>query len=145
MEYLMVWIWLAVFVVAVVVELATPQFLSLWFALGALLCLGLAFIPGLPWWAQLLIFAASSTVLLIFLRPICKKYLLRKRVHTNVDSLIGRDLRMLTEANFDTLGTAKVGDVVWNVKSKDDSPLEAGEIVTVIAVEGNKLIAAHKE
>lgn len=140
---IMVWIWLAVFLVAVVVELATPQFLSLWFALAAVVCLGLSFIPGLPWWAQVLIFAVLSTVLLICLRPICNKYFLRKQVATNVDSLIGREVRMLTEANFDVLGTAKVGDVVWNIKSQDDSPLLAGEVVKVLSVEGNKLIATH--
>ena len=140
----MVWVWLGVFIVALAIELATPQFVSLWFALSAILCLGLSFIPGLSWWAQLIIFAGVSVALLFALRPVCNKYFLRKQVATNVDSLIGREVRMITEANFDEMGQAKVGDVVWSVKSADDTALAAGEIVVVVSVEGNKLIAKHK-
>jgi len=141
---IMVWIWLGVFVVTLVVELSTPQFISLWFAASALVCLGLAFIEGLPWWGQVIIFVVLSTVLLIFLRPVCNKYLLHRHMATNTDSLIGRDVRMITEANFDQLGQAKVGDVVWSIKSKDDTPLLVGDIVTIVAIDGNKLIAEHK-
>ncbi|MBQ4443736.1 MAG: NfeD family protein [Clostridia bacterium] len=141
---IMVWIWLGIFVVTLVVELATPQFVSLWFAISSLLCLGLAFIPGLPWWAQVIIFVVLSTVLLVFLRPICNKYFMHRHQATNTDSLIGREVRMTVEANFDQLGQAKVGDVVWSIKSKDDTPLPAGEIVTIIAIDGNKLIAERK-
>jgi len=140
----MVWVWLAVFAAALVVELCTPQFVSLWFSLAAAVCLGLSFIPTLPWWGQIIIFAVLSTVLLVALRPICNKYFLRKKVATNADSLIGREVRMLKEANFDQLGQAKVGDVVWSVKAKDDSTLTEGEVVTIVAIEGNKLIAEHK-
>jgi membrane protein implicated in regulation of membrane protease activity len=140
----MVWIWLVVFVAALVIELSTPQFVSIWFALSALICLGLSFIPNLFWWAQLIIFAVTSTALLLALRPICNKYFIKRKVATNTDSLIGREVRMLSEANFDSLGQAKVGDVVWSVKSKDDQVLPEGEIVTIIAIEGNKLIAERK-
>lgn len=144
MGNIMVWIWLGVFAVALVVELSTPQFLSLWFAIAAVVCLGLSFIPGLPWWGQVIIFAGLSAILLVALRPVCKKYLTRKQVATNADSLVGRDVRMLKEANFDQLGQAKVGDVVWSIKAKDDIPLLEGEVVTVIAIDGNKLVAEHK-
>lgn len=140
----MTWAWLAVFVTALVIELCTPQFVSIWFSIAAVLCLGLSFIPALPWWAQIILFAGLSVALLFALRPICKKYLLRKRVATNADSIIGREVRMITEANFDTLGSAKVGDVVWSVKSKDDTPLAAGDIVVIVDIEGNKLIAERK-
>ena len=140
----MVWVWLAIFAAAMVFELSTPQFVSLWYALGALLCLGLSFIPDLPWWGQIIIFAGVSTILLLALRPICNKYFVRRKVATNADSLIGREVRMIKEANFDTLGQAKVGDVVWSVKAKDDSVLSEGEIVTIVDIEGNKLIAERK-
>jgi len=144
MGNIMVWIWLAVFAVALIVELATPQFLSLWFAIAAILCLGLSFIPGLPWWGQVLIFVGASAILLVALRPVCKKYLNRRQTATNADSLIGREVRMIKEANFDQLGQAKVGDVVWSIKAKDDIPLPVGDIVTIIAIDGNKLVAEHK-
>ena len=144
MGNIMVWIWLGIFAIALIVELSTPQFLSLWFAIAAILCLGLSFIPGLPWWGQVIIFVGASAILLVALRPVCKKYLNKRQVATNSDSLIGRKVRMSKEANFDQLGQAKVGDVVWSIKAKDDVPLKEGEIVTIIAIDGNKLIAEKK-
>ena len=138
----MIWVWLAICVASVVVELVTPQVVSIWFAAGAFVCMWLAFIPGLPWWAQIIIFAVLSVVALFALRPVCRRYLDRRKTATNVDSLIGKQVRMLSEANFDVLGSAKIGDVVWSVKGKDDAVLPQGAIVTVEAVEGNKLVAA---
>ena len=64
-----------------------------------------------------------------------------KDLKTNVDSLVGLKVRMIKSATFDELGQAKVGDVVWSVKAKDDIELAEGEIVEVVEVDGNKLIA----
>ena len=145
MENIMVWIWLAVTVIAIVVEIITPELVSLWFAIGGIVGIAFSFIPGLPWWGEIIIFAVLSMILLLSLRPVLSKYLKRKSLATNVDRLIGQDIRMITQADFDNLGTAKIGDVVWSVKSENQSSLLADEIVRIVAVEGNKLIARHIE
>lgn len=143
MENIMVWIWLAVTVIAIVVEIITPELVSLWFAIGGIVGIAFSFIPGLPWWGEIIIFAVLSMILLLLLRPVLSKYLKRKSLATNVDRLIGQDIRMITQADFDNLGTAKIGDVVWSVKSENQSSLMADEIVRIVAVDGNKLIARH--
>lgn len=143
MENIMVWIWLAVTVIAIVVEIITPELVSLWFAIGGIVGIAFSFIPGLPWWGEIIIFAVLSMILLLSLRPVLSKYLKRKSLATNVDRLIGQDIRMITQADFDNLGTAKIGDVVWSVKSENQSSLMADEIVRIVAVDGNKLIARH--
>ncbi len=145
MENIMVWIWLAVTVIAIVVEIITPELVSLWFAIGGIVGIAFSFIPGLPWWGEIIIFAVLSMILLLSLRPVLSKYLKRKSLATNVDRLIGQDIRMITQADFDNLGTAKIGDVVWSVKSENQSSLMADEIVRIVAVDGNKLIARHIE
>lgn len=145
MENIMVWIWLAVTVIAIVVEIITPELVSLWFAIGGIVGIAFSFIPGLPWWGEIIIFAVLSMILLLSLRPVLSKYLKRKSLATNVDRLIGQDIRMITQADFDNLGTAKIGDVVWSVKSENQSSLLADEIVRIVAVYGNKLIARHIE
>lgn len=145
MENIMVWIWLAVTVIAIVVEIITPELVSLWFAIGGIVGIAFSFIPGLPWWGEIIIFAVLSMILLLLLRPMLSKYLKRKSLATNVDRLIGQDIRMITQADFDNLGTAKIGDVVWSVKSENQSSLIADEIVRIVAVDGNKLIARHIE
>ena len=141
----MVWIWLAVTVIAIVVEIITPELVSLWFAIGGIVGIAFSFIPGWPWWGEIIIFAVLSMILLLSLRPVLSKYLKRKSLATNVDRLIGQDIRMITQADFDNLGTAKIGDVVWSVKSENQSSLLADEIVRIVAVDGNKLIARHIE
>ena len=145
MENIMVWIWLAVTVIAIVVEIITPELVSLWFAIGGIVGIAFSFIPGLPWWGEIIIFAVLSMILLLSLRPVLSKYLKRKSLATNVDRLIGQDIRMITQADFDNLGTAKIGDVVWSVKSENQSSLLADEMVRIVAVDGNKLIARHIE
>lgn len=145
MENIMVWIWLAVTVIAIVVEIITPELVSLWFAIGGIVGIAFSFILGLPWWGEIIIFAVLSMILLLSLRPVLSKYLKRKSLATNVDRLIGQDIRMITQADFDNLGTAKIGDVVWSVKSENQSSLLADEIVRIVAVDGNKLIARHIE
>jgi len=142
MEEIMVWIWLAVTVIAAITELATIQFVSLWFAVGGIVGIAFSFIPGLPWWGEIIIFAVISSALLFALRPIIKKKLMKKTAddETNLDRIIGKKVRMITEADFDNMGSAKVGDVVWSVKSEDGSAIAADEVVSVIAIDGNKLI-----
>lgn len=138
----MVAVWTAITVAAVVLEVVTPQLVSLWFAIAGAVCIGLTFVPGLPFWATIIIFAGLSIILLLLLRPTLTKLLKKdKDFKTNVDSLVGLKVRMTKESNFDELGQAKVGDVVWSVKSADGEVLKEGEIVEIIEVDGNKLIA----
>ncbi|MCM1306376.1 MAG: NfeD family protein [Bacteroides sp.] len=143
MESIMVWIWLAVTIIAIVVELITPELVSIWFAVGGIIGIIFSFIPGLPWWGEVIIFAIVSMALLFAVRPVVKKYFGNKRVATNTDRIIGKEVRMLSRADFDNLGSAKIGDVVWSVKSENETPLLADEIVQIVAVDGNKLIARH--
>ena len=145
MENIMVWIWLAVTIIAIVVEIITPELVSIWFAIGGIVSIAFSFIPGLPWWGEIIIFAVISMVLLLALRPIVKKYFKRGDVATNSDRIIGQEIRMITQADFDTLGSAKIGDVVWSVKSEDGSVLSANEVVQVVEMDGNKLVARHVE
>ncbi len=138
----MVAVWTAITVAAVLIEVFTPQLVSIWFAIAGGVCIGLAFVPGLPFWANIIIFAVLSIILLLTLRPTLTKLVKKnKDLKTNVDSLVGLKVRMIKSATFDELGQAKVGDVVWSVKAKDDIELAEGEIVEVVEVDGNKLIA----
>lgn len=142
----MVAVWTAITVAAVLVEVFTPQLVSIWFAIAGAVCIGLAFVPGIPFWANIIIFAVLSVILLFTLRPTLTKLMKKnKDLKTNVDSLVGLNVRMIKESNFDELGQARVGDVVWSVKSRDGETLKEGEIVEIVEVDGNKLIAVPTE
>ncbi len=144
MENFMTWIWLAVIVMALIIELSTTQLVSFWFAIAGAISLGLSFIPSFPWWAQILVFSAISVASFFAFRPLVMKWQLKhqgKDTDTNLDLIIGMYVRLIKTADFDNLGEAKIGDVVWSVKPNGNFILEAGEIVKIVAIEGNKLIA----
>ena len=63
------WIWAIVLIVALVVEFSTPQLVSIWFALGAVVALLLS-ILGVHLWVQIVAFVVVSLLLLIF----CEKF-----------------------------------------------------------------------
>lgn len=138
------WIWVAVIVIAVVLEIITVDFISIWFAFGALVALILSFFPT-EFWLQALVCVSVSFVLLIFLRKICLKLLKGKEVATNADSLVGKTLKVLTAITEDEYGSAKWGDVVWTIKGKDGFTANVGEYVTVVEISGNKLIVEKGE
>lgn len=137
----MFWVWLSVIVVTAVLEFATMEIASIWFTLGAVVPFILAGLNAVSWEIQIVIFVLISAVLIVSLRGITRKFLLKNsNVKTNVDSLIGQKCRMLSRTDFETIGTVKIGDVVWSAIGENQLVIEANEIVEIVSVKGNKLI-----
>ena len=143
MDLLMVAAWGIVLIAAIVLEVLSEQFVSIWFACASLVSLILAGM-GAPRWAQLAVFAAVTAILLILTRPIVTK--LRGRfVRTNADLNIGKTA-VVTEAvrNEMSKGRAVIGGVSWIAVSEDGSPIDEGEIVEIKDIDGAKLIVAKR-
>jgi membrane protein implicated in regulation of membrane protease activity len=134
-----VWIWAIVLVVCLVVEVSTPQLVSIWFAAGALLALVFAAV-SLPWWAQTIAFVGLSLVLMLTLRKILAKLFKSNNEKTNAESFIGQVFTLLTPIENGQDGTIKIGDVIWKVQTEDQKDYPAGQKVVVIKIKGNKLI-----
>lgn len=133
--------WIAVLIVAVVVEIITLGLSSIWFAGGALVALIIAAFHG-PFLLQVVSFLVVSLLLLIFTRPIAVKYFNRDRTRTNVESIVGRQAIVLDEvSNLHGTGRVSVGGQEWSARSVDnDVDLQEGSVVEVVAVSGVKLI-----
>ena len=82
-------VWLGMFVLSLILEASTEALVSIWFAAGALVSLGCSFIPGLPYWGEVIIFFAISLIAFFAIRPFLTRFQRRKRTPTNVDALIG--------------------------------------------------------
>ncbi len=139
---MMPYIWLAIIVIAVIAEAATFTLVSIWFIPGALAAMILSLFPAIPVGVQIAVFLAVSLLLLIFVKPLTKKFLSVKRVATNADSVIGEEA-IVTEpiCNIEARGQVKVKGQVWTARSLDkDTTYEVGEILHVVAIEGVKLI-----
>ncbi len=142
----MFWVWLAIIVVSAVIEFITCDLTSIWFTAGAVIPFILSAIGGIHWAIQLSLFVVLTCAFILVLRPLAKKYLLRNaNLKTNADALIGKQCKMLEGCDFDGMGSVKVGDVVWSATSEDKSEIAKDEIVTVVKIDGNKLIVKKKE
>lgn len=139
-------LWLALFIVLLIIEIATMGLTTIWFAGGALA----AFIAGilgagLP--VQVALFLVISVLLFVFTRPVAVKYFNKDRQKTNADRLVGQEA-FVTEA-IDTLqaqGTVEVNGQEWSAKTKEaDGKIPKGKIVVIDEIQGVKLIVKEKE
>lgn len=134
-------VWLVAVVAFLVIEALVPGLVSLWFAIGALAAL-LSAVLGAPMWLQLVWFFVVSVAALLLTRPLVRKFVNSKVQPTNADSLIGQEC-VVTEGidNVRALGAVKIRGMEWTARAEDDSVrYAADDIVTVVAIEGVKLI-----
>lgn len=133
--------WVAALVVFLIVEAVTAGLVSIWFVFGSLVALVCAAL-GAAVWLQIFWFVIVSVATLVLTRPLVKRYVDSRSVATNADRSIGR-AAVVTERidNLAATGAVKLDGVVWTARSTDDAvAIEAGERVTVRAIEGVKLI-----
>lgn len=141
----MPYMWIAVVVLAIVAEVSTVSLVAIWFMPSAIISMILAFL-NVPVPIQVLVFLAVSAVLIICSRTIFKKALFARHVPTNADAVIG-ETAVITEdvCNIESRGLAKVRGQIWSARSADGEDLRAGELVTVVSIEGVKLICKKKD
>ena len=136
--------WLAVFVLLIVIELATMGLTTIWFAGGAVAGF-IASMLGANVVIQAVVFFVVSIVLLIFTRPFAVRYINSNKTKTNIDGLIGQEALVLEEINnIRETGCARLDGKEWTARSVDDSVIPADTVVIVERIEGVKLIVKTK-
>lgn len=146
MEQYMWIIWLALFVIMIIIEASGPALVSIWFSVGALLALIVSFIPGVAWWIEIIVFLVISSACLLALRPICKRYFKRNTLNTNVDSFVGKRGYVIEDIEDLKPGAVKIGDVSWTAIPADSKQkILENEVIEVVAVNGNKLVVKKVE
>lgn len=137
-------IWLIVFAILIIIEFLTMGLTTIWFACGAIIaCLASAF--GWPLWLQIIFFVVVSAVLLIFTRPIALKYFNRSRTKTNVEGIVGKQAVVTSEIdNVRATGQVKIDGMDWSARSENGANIAKDSIVTIVRVEGVKLIVKEE-
>ncbi len=145
MEKSMMIMWIVMTAVFIIAEAATAQLVSVWFVLGSIGALIGYFLGASPW-VQVVIFIAVSALTLVLTRPLVKRFVKNKTQPTNVDALVGEDAVVTKEINnLLGEGEAKLDGKSWSARSADDTVIPAGSVVTVIKIEGVKLIVSQAE
>lgn len=138
-----IFLWLALFVVFLIVEAGTVALVSIWFALGALAAL-VSCALGAEMWLQITVFLVVSLVLLAVLwKKVRGK---APRIRTNVDSMIGAE-GYVTEAidNLSYTGRVKLGGITWAARSTSGAGIPVGTLVKVERIEGVKVFVSPAE
>ena len=140
----MPYVWLAVILLAAVIEMATVQLVSVWFAAGALTAL-IACLADAPLIVQVLVFGVVSAAALAAMRPLAVRKLAVRKTRTNADRYLGK-IALVTVEIDNTVGTgqANVLGSIWTARSADGSVIPAGRRVVVESIDGVKLIVREK-
>lgn len=133
-------VWVVLMVVFLVVEAATAGLTCIWFAIGSLAAL-IAALFDAQLWLQIVWFLVISFVTLYFTRPLVKKNVNSRSQPTNADMVIGKEALVTEDIdNVEATGAVSVGGKVWTARSADGGRIKSGAVVSVLRIEGVKLI-----
>lgn len=132
-------LWIVLAAAFAVLEIATMAFVSLYFAVGAVVAALIAWGDG-PMSMQLLAFAGTGLVLMAVTRPFLKRKLESPDIATNVDRMVGRrGIVTIAIDNDANTGQIRVGTEYWTARWPEATPgttIPVDAKVEIVAVEG---------
>ena len=135
-------IWIIVGIILLIVEIFTPGFVIATFGIGCLFA-AIPALLGLHVLWQILVFALTTFLAFVFVRPVYQKYLFpeQEQIPTNVEALIGQQALVIEEINnLKNTGRVKIGGEDWKAVSKTNTIIEKEKVVKITAVDGVKLV-----
>ena len=138
MEPWIVWLIIAGFFF--ILEIITEGFLVFWFGLGAVIALGVSFIPGATPTIQTAVFVVMSTLLVLCTRKFSKD-VSPKDTKSNVYTILGKRAVVLHKIDNSTgAGQIKIDGDVWSAKSSDGELIEENASVEILSIDGVKAV-----
>lgn len=133
--------WLTIFIILLIVEIATMALTTVWFSIGAVFAL-FASLLGASLVVQIVIFLAVSFLVLFLYRPLALKYVNQRLTKTNVDDLVGKEGRITEKVdNLSQTGRMVINGMDWAARSESDAiTIEPDTVVKVLKVVGVRLI-----
>ena len=91
---------------------------------------------------QIAVFAITTTIMIIFMKPLVKKFFKNKDdTKMNNNAMIGKKGIVIKEINpLEETGQVKVAGELWSAITLDNTKIQTNEIVKVTKVEGVKLV-----
>lgn len=137
---MMPFVWLAIALLASILEATTAQLVSIWFVLGSIVsAVSCIFTDNIV--IQVGIFLLVSFLAIIITRPFVLKIAKTKVTHTNSDRYIGKIGKVTIEINNQIgQGQINVSGSIWSARSENNAIIPVGAEVKVEKIEGVKLI-----
>lgn len=138
--------WLIGLIVFLIIEIITLGLTTIWFAGGALVAF-IASLLGMPVIVQIILFFVVSFVLLFFTRPFIQKHLNNSREKTNVNSMIGKEGKVVEAVdNFNGKGRIFVNGMEWSARAEqEDMKIPVDSRVIIKEIQGVKAIVLPVE
>lgn len=138
--------WLIFSGACLITEIFTVGFLLFFPGIGAVLAC-IAALLGATITVQVILFVVSTTLMILFLRPIVTKvFKTDKHTPTNSDALVGRRGIVLKEISGKLgVGQIKVSGEIWSAISDSDTPIKPDAEVLVEKIIGVKLLVSEIE
>ena len=138
----MLFAWFILFIILIVIELATVNLVTIWFAVGSLVALAVSlFSDSIV--LQAIAFVITSILVLLITRPLVGKLKGQTPIPTNSDMVIGKKGVVTEHILPDKYGEVKVFGNRWTAKC--DEELLVGEKVKVLAIDGVKVIVRRDD
>ena len=137
MNYL-VCFWIFIAIVLGIIEVCTYSLTSIWGAISAVLC-AVSVSLGLNIEYSIYLFIISTAILLLFTRPVVKKYLVKNTVPTNADRVIGSEGIVTRDLLLDNPGEVKVLGQFWTAVSENNTEIKEGTRIIVRSIDGAKV------
>lgn len=137
-------IWLILCGIFLLIEIFNISFLLIWPGIGSFFAF-IASILGAPIEIQIAVFAISTTLMIIFMKPLVKKFFKNKDdTKMNNNTMIGKKGIVIKEINpLEETGQVKVAGELWSAITLDNNKIEINETVKVTKVEGVKLVVTR--
>lgn len=134
-------IWLILCGIFLLIEIFNISFLLIWPGIGSFFAF-IASILGASIEIQIAVFAITTTIMIIFMKPLVKKFFKNKDdTKMNNNAMIGKKGIVVKEINpLEETGQVKVAGELWSAITLDNNKIEINEIVKVTKVEGVKLV-----
>ena len=135
------WIWIAVLVMAVIIEVITDQLISIWFVPASIIATIMDFCDANIIW-QIIVFLVVSAVGIVLAKTFLSKLISKEDTRTNIEAIIGEKCIVIEKVdNFAGCGQVKVKGQVWSARSVcEDDVFDVGDVLSVVAIEGVKVI-----
>ena len=131
-------LWIAVLIVAVIVEIGTVQIVSIWFAVGAFAAI-VSMLFGAPLLVQIIVFVAVSFILILVTRPVVSKMMKKTAGVVKVNDEVGKRVRAV-ETVTSVSGRVVLGDVHWMAVTEGEKTVAAGSEAVVKSVKETVLV-----
>lgn len=133
--------WIIIGAVCLIGEMVTTGFFLLWFGVGAFVAAALSYL-GFNFTIQFIAFLLVSTVLIGISRPFASRISREPERRAVADRLIGQKAIVIEDFRGYE-GLVKFDGETWRAKSHDK--IKKGDMVTVKAIDGVKLIVEKND